>query len=175
MVGLPYFRSHSKSWPFETQPHFDHSKSRLVWISDPHCRELSVLCILPDKNELLIVVQKPRQDRRLCERLTSEWRCTKQVFEMKIFIWVQNIIQINMCCVFWPAFGCCAHPKAGWITFFLLFSTFFVHRKPFSVISCMKSTKMSENEQKKTSTSFRVMHAPKSWSRYTTNMQMAEA
>ena len=37
MVGLLDFGSHSKSRPFEAQPLFDHSKSRLVWISDPHC------------------------------------------------------------------------------------------------------------------------------------------
>ena len=37
MVGLPDFKSHSKSRPFATQPLFDHSKSRLVWVSDPHC------------------------------------------------------------------------------------------------------------------------------------------
>ena len=29
------------------------------------------------------------------------------------------------CCVFWPAFGCCTHPKAGWNIFFSRFSTFF--------------------------------------------------
>ena len=44
------------------------------------------------------------------------------------------------CCVFRPAFGCCAHPKAGGTTFFQPFSTFFVHLKPFSVISRLKST-----------------------------------
>ena len=37
MVGLPGFRSHSKSGPFATQPLFYYSKSRLVRISDPHC------------------------------------------------------------------------------------------------------------------------------------------
>ena len=37
MVGLPDFRPHSKSIPFATQPVLDHSKSRLGWISDPHC------------------------------------------------------------------------------------------------------------------------------------------
>ena len=37
MVGLPDFRSHLKSRPFVAQPLFDHSKSRLVWISDSHC------------------------------------------------------------------------------------------------------------------------------------------
>ena len=44
MVGLLDFGSHSKSRPFEAQPLFDHSKSRLVWISDPHyphCTNLS--------------------------------------------------------------------------------------------------------------------------------------
>ena len=37
MVELLDFRSHSKSRPFATQPLFDHSKSRLVRISDPNC------------------------------------------------------------------------------------------------------------------------------------------
>ena len=36
-VGLPDFRSHLKSGPFATLPLFDHSKSRQVRISDPHC------------------------------------------------------------------------------------------------------------------------------------------
>ena len=40
MVGLPDFRSHSKSRPFATQPVLDHSKSRLGQISDPHCIQL---------------------------------------------------------------------------------------------------------------------------------------
>ena len=31
------FHSHLKSRPFATQPLFNHSKSRLVQISDPHC------------------------------------------------------------------------------------------------------------------------------------------
>ena len=34
------------------------------------------------------------------------------------------------CCVFWPAFGCCAHLEAGQNTFLEPFSTFFVHFKP---------------------------------------------
>ena len=37
MVGLLDFRSHSKSRPFANQPLFDHLKSRLVQILDPHC------------------------------------------------------------------------------------------------------------------------------------------
>ena len=40
MVGLPDFRSHSKTTPFATQPLLDHLKSRLVRISDPHCNYL---------------------------------------------------------------------------------------------------------------------------------------
>ena len=37
MVGLPDFRSHSKSRPFATQPLLNHLKSRLGRISDSHC------------------------------------------------------------------------------------------------------------------------------------------
>ena len=37
MIGLPDFRSHWKSGPFETQPLINQLKSRLVQISDPHC------------------------------------------------------------------------------------------------------------------------------------------
>ena len=36
MIGLPDFRSHSKSRPFANQPLFDHSKSRLVQLSNRH-------------------------------------------------------------------------------------------------------------------------------------------
>ena len=37
-TGLPDFRSHLKFRPFATQPPFlNHSKSRLVQISDPYC------------------------------------------------------------------------------------------------------------------------------------------
>ena len=36
MVGFTDFRSHSKSGPVATQTLFDHSKSRLVLIADPH-------------------------------------------------------------------------------------------------------------------------------------------
>ena len=32
---------------------------------------------------------------------------------------------VLICCVFQPAFGCCAHPKADPNTYFQLFSTFF--------------------------------------------------
>ena len=37
MVGLLDFWSHLKSEPFANQPLFEHLKSRLVPISDPHC------------------------------------------------------------------------------------------------------------------------------------------
>ena len=41
----PDFRSHLKSGPIATQPIFDHCKSRLVWISDPHCIYISTKSI----------------------------------------------------------------------------------------------------------------------------------
>ena len=51
MVGLLDFRSHLKSGPFETQPLFDQSKSRLVWISDPHCTHVRFL----DRSSLTVL------------------------------------------------------------------------------------------------------------------------
>ena len=46
-----------------------------------------------------------------------------------------------LCCVLLPAPGCCAHPKTDQTTFLQPISTFFVHLKPFSVVSRLKSTK----------------------------------
>ena len=43
LFGLPDFRSPSKFRPFATQPFFDYSKSRLVWISE-------VVCAFPQTN-----------------------------------------------------------------------------------------------------------------------------
>ena len=65
--------------------------------------------------------------------------------EMSLFISADSRPE---CCVFWPAFGCCRNPKAGLNTFFLPFSTFFVHFEPFSVISRLKSTKNVWKETK---------------------------
>ena len=48
MVGLSDFRSHSKSRPFATQPLFDHSKSRLVRISDLHCVKIFLWSLLAE-------------------------------------------------------------------------------------------------------------------------------
>ena len=53
-----------------------------------------------------------------------------------------TIFCIFICCVFWPAFGCCAHPRN---IFSAVFQPFFVHFKAFSLISRLKSTKTSEN------------------------------
>ena len=39
--------------------------------------------------------------------------------------------KVQICCVFWPAFGCCAHPKAGLNTFLRSFSTFFCSFQTF--------------------------------------------
>ena len=52
-----------------------------------------------------------------------------------------HCLKRNICCVFWPAFGCCAHLKAGPTFFFSHFQPFFLYFKPFSVISRLKSTK----------------------------------
>ena len=38
------------------------------------------------------------------------------------------------CCVFWPAFRCLQHLKAGRTNFFQLFSTFFVDFKPYAAM-----------------------------------------
>ena len=58
MVGLPDFRFNSKSGPLATQPLFDHSKSRLVRISDPHC--IIFWCIF---HWVLIYIINYRYDR----------------------------------------------------------------------------------------------------------------
>ena len=65
--------------------------------------------------------------------------------DLEVFVHFKNSLASSTrpkgCCVFRPAFGCWAHPKADWNTFFQPFSTFFVHFKPFSVILRLKSTK----------------------------------
>ena len=56
MFGLRDFKPHSKSRPFSTQPLFDHSKSRLVRISDPYCtmvRFMSKFCYFGPISEQL--------------------------------------------------------------------------------------------------------------------------
>ena len=60
---------------------------------------------------------------------------------LAIFLWLQWIWRLASI-FYWYLV-----PEAGQTTFSRLFSTFFVHLKLFSVISCLK--KGSENEQKK--------------------------
>ena len=58
MVGLPDFSFHPKSGPFATQPLLDHSKSRLVRISDPHSSTIplnGVRIWILDKSECQMV------------------------------------------------------------------------------------------------------------------------
>ena len=43
---------------------------------------------------------------------------------LKGWAWRGGICSLGMCCVFWPAFGCCVHPKAGRNTFFSYFQPF---------------------------------------------------
>ena len=50
-----------------------------------------------------------------------------------------TIIWVDTCRVFWTAFRCLQHLKAGRTTFFQPFSTFSVHLKPCPVISRLKS------------------------------------
>ena len=56
-----------------------------------------------------------------------------------IFSSKYNFLKIlyDTCCVFQPAFGCCAHPKSSWNTFFSCLQLFL----SISVISRLKSTK----------------------------------
>ena len=42
---------------------------------------------------------------------------------------------LDYCCVFQPAFGCCAHPKAGRTPFFCRFQPFLFILNPFQFIS----------------------------------------
>ena len=46
MVWLMDFRSHSKSEQFATLSHFDHSKSRLVQILNPHGIQVVNVCLI---------------------------------------------------------------------------------------------------------------------------------
>ena len=54
-----------------------------------------------------------------------------------------------VCCLFWPAFGCCVHPKAGRTTFFQPFLTFLLFLFLFHWFHGWNQQKTSENEQKK--------------------------
>ena len=54
---------------------------------------------------------------------------------------LQLFLPCSKCCVFRSAFGCCAHLKAGWITFFVFFQTFFSSFELFFVFSLLKQRK----------------------------------
>ena len=70
------------------------------------------------------------------------------------FGWVHTLMWLLLlCCVFQPAFECCAHPKTRQNTFLGPFST-------FSVISPWNQEKTSENEQK---TVFFKAKSTKNW------------
>ena len=92
MAGLSDFRSHSKSRPFASQPLYIHLKSKLVWISDPHCIKLHIVYVLEPANIL------PVQPARYCwcrfQKESNEVqfrKCFRRVPE-KNQIWVS-------CCV----------------------------------------------------------------------------
>ena len=61
-----------------------------------------------------------------------------------------SIITFQGCCVFWPAFWCCVHPKVGQNTFFSHFQLFFFFLNLFQWISVWNKKK-----------TFRIF--PRSW------------
>ena len=69
MVRILDYRSHSKYGPFETQPLFDHSKSRLVRISDPHWKCNPIVRVLGV--ELFILVLSVRVFKTLSSSAIS--------------------------------------------------------------------------------------------------------
>ena len=87
------------------------------------------------------------------------WYPNHSTKEQMFIIWLQNmfsfqiptvfeyvkctlfgVLHYSKCCLFRPAFGCCAHLKAGWNTFWL-FSTYLFNFEHFSVIFWLKSRK----------------------------------
>ena len=105
----------------------------------------------------------------------------------------------SCCCVFWPAYRCCAQPKAGWNTFFCHFQTFIHLNNCLLRMLCISTSKrvlctlfagqnylfQSSNEnwwnymsKKNSSSCFRVpaMHEPGSkFIKYLANFQVLEA
>ena len=116
---------------------------------------------------------------------------TNPIFMIFFLLW-----KILNCCVFQPAFGTCAHPKACWNLFFSRFCSFqsffsdftaemffFSFSDVFLVISAVKwrhkkkatavrnivnCRKTSKNTRHYGQDYFWVRAAPKSWSKYTT-------
>ena len=61
----------------------------------------------------------------------------------------KTVIMIIGCCVFQPAVGCWAHPKAGWTIFSSRFQPFLLISKLFQWFNCWNQQKKFEKEQKK--------------------------
>ena len=78
------------------------------------------------------------------------------------------------CCVFWLAFGCCAHPRAGQNIFlgcfqlFLLILNLFLWFHVWNQVKTSKQQKRLKTAQKKYFASYQVRAAHKSCSKYTT-------
>ena len=51
-----------------------------------------------------------------------------------------GVWKASVCCVFWPAFRCCAHQKAGWTTFFCRFQQKINRKKTNSRYPLKEST-----------------------------------
>ena len=58
---------------------------------------------------------------------------------------VKANVKTDDCCEFWPALGCCVHPKASQNTCFGRFQPFFVQILTLLVIFHLKSRKTCEN------------------------------
>ena len=65
LFQLNLFLYGSKSGLFETKPLFDHSKSRLVWISDPRCNNKVILIFS-------VKILKFNGNKRKCRHYTSQ-------------------------------------------------------------------------------------------------------
>ena len=85
--------------------------------------------------------QAPRWENPHPDRTKGTSRMIFQRSWQKLWCAQLANLAMHLCCVFWPAFVCCAHPKASRNLFFSHFLTSFVHFKAFSVISQLKSLK----------------------------------
>ena len=77
----------------------------------------------------------------LAEKLKNKLKKPSLRFKQQTSLPRKSNNALEECCVFRPAFGCLCASKSWSNYFFLPLSSFFVHFKPISVISRLKSTK----------------------------------
>ena len=82
----------------------------------------------------------------------ENWKIPKRLgngWSLYLFFGPSFLSGVNfICCVFWPAFGCWAHPKAGWNIYLAVFQPFLFFLKLFQWFHNWNQQKTSENEQK---------------------------